>query len=60
MTGRHSKEGGNHLEQESVRQKATEGTDGGLRHAIERKILGERSKVKMYRVVAQLVRKHGY
>ena len=30
MARRHSKEGGNHLEQVSYRQKTMEGTDGGL------------------------------
>ena len=33
MAIRHNKEGGNHLEQKSNRQKTVEDTDGGLHHA---------------------------
>ena len=39
---RHNKEGGNHLEQESNRQKTMEGTDGGLHPAVDGQSLGER------------------
>ena len=35
MAKRHSKEGGNHLEQESNRQKTMEGIDGGLHPAVD-------------------------
>ena len=40
-TGR-NKEGGNHLEQESNRQKTMEGIDGGLHPAVDGQSLGER------------------
>ena len=39
---RHDKKGGNHLEQESIRQKTMEGIDGGLHPAAEGHSLGER------------------
>ena len=42
MARRHSKVGGNHLEQESNRQKTMEGTDGGLYPAVDGQSLGER------------------
>ena len=42
MARRHEKEGGNHLDQENNRQKATEDTDGGLHPAVDGQILGER------------------
>ena len=42
MARRHNKEGGNHLEQESNRQKAMEDTDGGLHPAMDRQSLGKR------------------
>ena len=42
MARRHNKEGGNQLEQESNRQKKTEGTDGGLHPAVDGQSLGER------------------
>ena len=42
MARRHSKEGGNHLEQESNRQKTMEGIDGGLHPAVDGQSLGER------------------
>ena len=35
MARRHNKEGGNHLDQESNRQKAMEDTDGGLQPAVD-------------------------
>ena len=35
MARRHSKEGGNHLEQESNRQKTMEDADGGLHPAVD-------------------------
>ena len=41
MARRHYKEGGNHLEQESNRQRTMEGIDGGLRPAVEGQSLGE-------------------
>ena len=47
MTRRHSKERGNHLEQESNRQRAMEDTDGGLHPAVDRESIGE-IKVKRY------------
>ena len=43
---RQSKEGGNHLEQESTRQKTAETFDEGLHPAVDRQSLGERRKVK--------------
>ena len=42
MARRHNKEGGNHLEQESNRQKTMEGSDGGLHPAVDGQSLGER------------------
>ena len=42
MAKRHSKEGGNHLEQESNRQKTMEGIDGGLHPALDGQSLDER------------------
>ena len=42
MARRHNKEGGNHLEQESNRQKTMEGIDGGLHPAVDGQSLGER------------------
>ena len=42
MARRHSKKGGNRLEQESNRQKTMEGTDGGLHPAVDGQSLGER------------------
>ena len=42
MARRHSKEEGNHLEQESNRQRTMEGTDGGLHPAVDGQSLGER------------------
>ena len=41
MARRHNKEGGNHLEQESNRQKAMEDTDGELHPAVDGQSLGE-------------------
>ena len=41
MAKRHNKEGGNHLEQESNRQKAMEDIDGGLHPAVHGQSLGE-------------------
>ena len=46
MARRHNKEGGNHLEQESNRQKTVEDIDGGLHPAVDGQSLGERRKVK--------------
>ena len=42
MARRHNKEGGNHLEQESNRQRTIEGTDGVLHPAVDGQSLGER------------------
>ena len=42
MVTRHSKEGENHLEQESNRQRTMEDTDGGLHPAVDGQSLGER------------------
>ena len=42
MAGRHNKEGRNHLEQESNRQRTMEGIDGGLHPAVDGQSLGER------------------
>ena len=42
MARRHSKEGGDHLEQESNRQKTMEGNDGGLHSAMYGQSLGEK------------------
>ena len=41
MARRHSKEGGNHLEQESNRQRTTESIDGGLHAAVDGQSLCE-------------------
>ena len=41
MARRHKKEGGNHLEQESNRQRATKGIEEGLHPAVEGQSLGE-------------------
>ena len=38
---RHNKEGGNHLEQESNRQRTMEGIDGGLYSVVDGQSLGE-------------------
>ena len=43
---RHNKEGGNHLEQESNRQKAMEDINRGLHPAVDGQSLGEGVKVK--------------
>ena len=42
MARRHSKEGGDHLEQESNRQRTMEGIGGGLHPAVDGQSLGER------------------
>ena len=42
MVRRHNKGGGNHLEQESNRQKAMEDIDTGLHPAVDGQSLGER------------------
>ena len=42
MARRRNKEGGNHLEQESNRQKTMEDIDGGLHPVVDGQILGER------------------
>ena len=42
MARRHNKEGGNHLEQESNRQRTMEDIDGGLHPAVDGQNLGER------------------
>ena len=42
MARRRGKEGGNHLEQDSVRQKLLEGIDGGLHPAVDGQRPGER------------------
>ena len=42
MARRHNKEGGNHLHQESNRQKTMEDTDGGLHPAVGGQSLDER------------------
>ena len=42
MARRHNKEGGNHLDQESNRQKAMEDIDGGLHPAVDGQSLGDR------------------
>ena len=41
MARQHNKEGGNHLEQKSNRQKAMEDIDGGLHPAVDGQSLGE-------------------
>ena len=41
MARRHDKEGGNHLDQESNRQKAMEETDGGLHPTVDGQSEGE-------------------
>ena len=46
MARRHNKEGGNHLDQESNRQKTMEGTDGGLHPAVNGQSLDERRNRK--------------
>ena len=45
MARRHSKEGGNHLERESNRQRTMAGTDGGLHPAVDGQSLGEGEQV---------------
>ena len=42
MARRHNKEGGNHLDQDSNRQKTMEDTDSGLHPAVNGQSLGER------------------
>ena len=42
MARRHNKEGGNHLEQESNRQRTMEDIGGGLYPAVDGQRLGER------------------
>ena len=42
MARRYNKEGENHLDQESNRQRTTKGTDGGLHPAVDGQSLGER------------------
>ena len=42
MSGRHNKEGGNHLDQESNRKKTMEDIDGGLHPAVDGQSQGER------------------
>ena len=42
MARRHSKEGGNHLDQESNIQTTIESIDGGLHPAVDGQSLGER------------------
>ena len=42
MARRHNKEGGNHLDQESNRQKTMEDIDGALHPAVDGQSLGER------------------
>ena len=42
MARRYSKEGGNHLAQESSRQRTMEDIDGGLHPAVDGQSLGER------------------
>ena len=54
MTRRHTREGGNHLEQESNRQKATEDTDGGLHPAVDGQSLGE-AEVKVGPSIGALI-----
>ena len=44
MARRHHKEGGNHLDQESNRQKTMADIDGGLHPALDEQSLGERRK----------------
>ena len=44
MARRHNKEGGNHLEQESNRQKTMENIDRVLHPAVDEQSLGERRK----------------
>ena len=44
MAKRHNKEGGNHLDQESKRQKTVEDIDGGLHPAVDGQSLDERRK----------------
>ena len=46
MARRHYKKGGNHLDQESNRQKAMEDIDGGLHPAVDEQSLDERRKFK--------------
>ena len=42
MARRRNKEGGNHLEQQSNKQKAAEDTNGGLHYAVDGQSLSER------------------
>ena len=47
MARRHNKEGGNHLDQKSNRQKTMEEIDGGLHSAVDEQSLGERRMAKV-------------
>ena len=46
MARRHSKEGGNHLEQESNRQRSMEDIDGGLHPAVDGQSLAEKQQTE--------------
>ena len=47
MARRHDKERGNHLEQESNRQKTMEDIDGGLQPAVDGQSLDERCETSL-------------
>ena len=54
MTRRHNKEGANHLEQESNRQKTMEDIDGGLHPAVDgQSLISESVSVSVIRDVKQ-------
>ena len=46
MARRHNEGGGNHLDQESSRQKTMEDIDGGLHPAVDEQSLGERQNIR--------------
>ena len=51
----HNKEGGNHLDQESNRQKTMEDIDGGLHPAVDEQSLVKRRKVKHIQLLCHSV-----
>ena len=59
MARRHSKEGGNHIKQETNRQRTMEGTDGGLHPAVVGHSLGEgEGEVRGICLVTKLVHRN--
>ena len=54
MARRHNKEGGNHLDQESNRQKTVEDIYGGLHPAVDGQSLGERRTGKQQKAMENI------